>query len=398
MKTILYIHHSSDASSGSAKALLHLLTCDEINHYTPLVILPEKGELEDVITKMGISVFTMEFSYAIFPKTHSFTECILFPILLLRRYIKNRIATYKLVTFCREKDIDLIHTNVSIVDIGFRATQKLGIPHVWHLREYGGLSRNYFYYYNTFNGFCKQLCAPNNYPICISKDIKRHFQQRNNPNAYVIYDGVLHANKKIPYHDKQKYILFVGKIDPQKGIEDLIDAYAIYLKKSHNNPLILKIIGYAEDLNYEKKILDKIDRLQIKSQIEFLGKQSVVQAFMSEAYAVVIPSHNEGFGYTTAEAMFSGALVIGHNDGGTKEQLDNGEKETGHPIGIRYSSVTELSDILLQITTNELSLYKETIIRGQETAVKLYSVESHIENIARLYQNIFNNAHNNHTL
>jgi len=46
-----------------------------------------------------------------------------------------------------------------------------------------------------------------------------------------------------------------------------------------------------------------------------------VYAIMSRATALIVPSHFEGFGRITAEAMFNGCLVAGYNSAGTREIL-----------------------------------------------------------------------------
>ena len=66
---------------------------------------------------------------------------------------------------------------------------------------------------------------------------------------------------------------------------------------------------------------------------------------MRQAKAIIIPSHNEGFGRCMPEAMFNGCLCIGHDTGGTKEQMDNGTEATGEDIALRYQTEDQLTDI-----------------------------------------------------
>lgn len=49
---------------------------------------------------------------------------------------------------------------------------------------------------------------------------------------------------------------------------------------------------------------------------------------MNRATALIVPSPFEAFGLITAEAMFNKCLVIGKDTAGTKEQFDNGQKNT----------------------------------------------------------------------
>ena len=87
------------------------------------------------------------------------------------------------------------------------------------------------------------------------------------------------------------------------------------------------------------------------------------------------------------EALFNKYLVSVNNTAGTKEQFDNGRNITGEEIGIRYNSNKELSDILIGITKNPDS-YKDYIERAEIAVRKLYSTDTHINNIFKLYKNI----------
>jgi glycosyltransferase involved in cell wall biosynthesis len=100
---------------------------------------------------------------------------------------------------------------------------------------------------------------------------------------------------------------------------------------------------------------------------------------------LIVPSRAEGFGFITAEGMFSGALVIGKNVRGTKEQFDNGNTETGQEIAIRYETEAELTQYLAEVSQNGIEPYLTMIQAGQHTAVQLYSIESHQNAVWDLY-------------
>ena len=98
--------------------------------------------------------------------------------------------------------------------------------------------------------------------------------------------------------------------------------------------------------------------LQINEFVDFIGFQTDVSLLEQHAYCVVVPSHSEGFGFVTAESMMNGALVIGNNNTGTKEQFDNGLTFTNKEIGLRYNSVEELAICLIQIVESGIEKIK----------------------------------------
>ena len=102
---------------------------------------------------------------------------------------------------------------------------------------------------------------------------------------------------------------------------------------------------------------------------------------MKKAKALIVASYNEGFGRMTAEASFSGCLVIGRNTGGTKEILD----ETG---GLRFNDNIELYNCMIKATNmNELE-YKDIVSRAQNKAKEMYSIENNVEGVCEFYHSI----------
>ena len=66
------------------------------------------------------------------------------------------------------------------------------------------------------------------------------------------------------------------------------------------------------------------------------------------------------------EALAAGALVIARNTGGLKEQFENGVSLTGKEIGISFSNIDELADILENVADSPKEKYLEMIECGQK--------------------------------
>lgn len=105
------------------------------------------------------------------------------------------------------------------------------------------------------------------------------------------------------------YVLFVGTLEPRKGLESLLDAWQMLpepLKKTY--PLV--IAGASGWRNTE--LLSRIKKLSISGGVHFLEYVHVdVLPFLYSGAAVsVSPSIYEGFGLPVLEAMSSGSAVI----------------------------------------------------------------------------------------
>lgn len=110
-------------------------------------------------------------------------------------------------------------------------------------------------------------------------------------------------------------LLFVGRIDPIKGLDLLVDALRM-LKRD----IELNIIGGASkgEENYES-----IKRYADGLPVKFHGpvKHEHLSKFYQNSGVLVVPSYYESFGLVALEAMASARPVIGFEDTGLAETV-----------------------------------------------------------------------------
>ena len=121
-------------------------------------------------------------------------------------------------------------------------------------------------------------------------------------------------------------LLFVGRIQALKGIDNLLYALKIISKK-HPNQFSLLIMGsHAEEIknNPEMKILDTmIKQLNINAEIEFLTQRSPKElAFVyQQSNVLILPSYYETFGLVALESMACGVPAIVTENCGVAELM-----------------------------------------------------------------------------
>ena len=133
-------------------------------------------------------------------------------------------------------------------------------------------------------------------------------------------------------------ILFVGRIEPLKGIATLIQAVACLKLKNVNEPVHLAVIGgdpeaAPAEISKEMVRLQKLcDDLTVGKMVVFLGKrgQDTLPYYYSAADVVVMPSHYESFGMVALEAMACGTPVIASQVGGLAFLVQDGV--TGYTV------------------------------------------------------------------
>ena len=134
-----------------------------------------------------------------------------------------------------------------------------------------------------------------------------------------------------------RMVLYVGRIEPLKGVDTLIQAMSC-LQWKEERPVHLAIIGgdpaaSPRKMSAEMARLQKLcDDLAVDQTVVFLGKrdQDKLPYYYSAAELVVMPSHYESFGMVALEAMACGTPVIASEVGGLAYLVRDGE--TGFTI------------------------------------------------------------------
>jgi len=378
---ILYVLHETTLNSGANKSFFNFINNNK--HVEAIICCPDKNGIYACLKQKGFQVINLSYKYNRKPYVKGFRNKILFIPRLIKYFVVNHIAAFKLSIFCKKFRPDIIHSNTSVINVGYLAAKIIHVPHVMHIREYGDLDHSIH-----ICGLSKILNDNNNFSIFITKDLIRYKKQTGNPNCVTIYNGIVQSTALRFNSKKSKYFLYAGKIDQSKGIKDLLAAYAAYCNSINGFPVKLKIAGFYNDyqrLIYQQELKEFIDSQKISSFVEWLGERDDVPELMYHAKATIIPSQNEAFGRVMPEAMANGCLVIARDTAGSHEQFENGLSITKSEIGLRFKDVAELTKILKEVAQREDEDYFAIIKASQQTVMTLYTNESNVTDITNFY-------------
>lgn len=382
---VLYILNSTLEYGGATKSFLLMLKGVMDYGVNPIVVVPDANGVTTTLQQMGIRVVVVPFRMNAYPPVECVKDFLLFIPRLIGRLSLNTLAVRKLRKIFMGENLDIVHSNVSVIDIGIRLSELLHVPHIYHIREYGDKDFGY-HHFPCRESYLRKLRKDGCWSIFITKALKSYYEMDINPTSSVIYNPIYSSSYAVVNEMKKPYFLYAGRLDRGKGVFDLIKAFIFY--KSHvSNPLYLYIAG---DSNSEDKVIieSMVKEEQIEHLVSFLGYREDVDLLMQEATAIIIPSYNEAFGRCLTEAMFNGCLTIGRDTGGTREQYDNGKELIGREIGLRFSTVEELAVCMNDVSNMPKCQVSQMINDAQKVVTELYSIENNVKEVIRLYDNI----------
>lgn len=385
--TILYILISTDPYSGSTKSFLILLKGVLEAGVKAIVVVPDCEGIYATLQDMGVEVIVQYSKGNTWTGARNLKQKILYLPRQMGRLLIEYWACRRLWKTFEGRHIDVVHSNNTVTNLGRYVSRKMGLPHLFHIREYGNRDFD-LHYFPTTASFRRHLKSPGVYTACITKDIQRHHELSEWASSRVIYNGIFdHCVDFDALEGTRDFYLFAGRIEPTKGLLTLVKAYADYAQIV-DNPLPLKVAGGAIDAAYMKQIERVISEHGLERRVLFLGQVSDMAALYANAKAIVIPSEFEGFGRCMPEAMLYGCIAIGRNTGGTQEQLDNGVEMTGHEIGFRYDTVDELARTLVRVHQLDAESCLLLRHRAYDVVTKLYSAKTYVESVLDYYRSI----------
>jgi glycosyltransferase involved in cell wall biosynthesis len=175
-----------------------------------------------------------------------------------------------------------------------------------------------------------------------------------------------------PQVEYQPYVLFVGRIEKQKGLMTLVKAFA-------GTEYQLKIIGFSND-GYENELKAYLEGKQ--HHIEFLGRKSFeeIVPYLKSCLCTVVPSEwYDNFPNVILESFAYKKAVIATDFGSLPELVRDGE--TG--LTFRYASSDDLINKVEYMLGN-VQCAQRMGENGYKAIEQLYSPEVHYEKLIKL--------------
>ena len=241
--------------------------------------------------------------------------------------------------------------------------------------------------YDATLGRWKLRCA--NATIALTEDNRQQLLKLGARNVFVVPNSVDFQrfqnlptsnafSQKFDLHN-ERIVLYVGRIDWNKGLEYAIKALGCLKEEGEN--VKLAIVG--RDFGYGLHLRHLAQAIGVDSNVIFTGEvdETTLLSAYKESCAFVLPSVYEGLPTVVLEALACGLPPIAARTGGTGSVIE--DKVTG--MLVEYGNSLQIASAILELLRNDE--LRATIKRkGKETVEEQYSWAANVKKIEHVYE------------
>jgi glycosyltransferase involved in cell wall biosynthesis len=336
---ILFLHSSSDVY-GASKIFLQTVAIAQKNGHTPVVVLSNKGTLEQSLIRMGVDVHIVNLGI-IRRQYFNLTG-------IINRFQKWLTAYRVLTSIIQSHNIDTIYSNTAAVLIGGFVARRNGLKHIWHIHEI--IEKPAFlhrFLAGRFRATADQL-------IVVSKAVEQHWKHALPSTKMVqIYNGIEPVEvssqpsfkESLSIPDHAIVIGMAARIHYWKGQSYFMEIARALLSFQHqsaaNHSTIYFLIAGDPFPGYEY-LLDQLQAQLndpiFKDRVFYVGLVKEMDVFYRSIDVLILPSQlPDPLPTVVLEAMQYGLPVVATAQGGALEMVQ--ENETGIFIPLDNASL-----------------------------------------------------------
>lgn len=298
--------------------------------------------------------------------------------------LKHTYSILFLLWRLRHQKFDLVHSNTSVTDLGAFVSRWKGVPHLWHLREFGKEDFGLVPCLGT--GYEKWIYGKCERIVAISEAIRKAFLRViDGSRITVVYNGILPQPESLDAcHDSHiTRIAMVGRIEPGKNQMEALQAIALLKERDAGVPLHLNFIGRIKDEDYHARMQQFIREHHLESCVSFMGVRNDVPRLLSQTDIGLMLSTSEAFGRVTVEFMMQNVAVIATDAGANAEIIRHGDSGLLYTLG-HPEQLAECLNLL--ISNHELLL--QTARNGKRHAMENFTSRTNSEKIFAIYNTL----------
>jgi glycosyltransferase involved in cell wall biosynthesis len=178
------------------------------------------------------------------------------------------------------------------------------------------------------------------------------------------------------------YILFVGRLATNKGLVELLQAFATLAREDAEAQLA--IVG--EDGGMRSTLVTRIRGLGLEARVHLVGHvadDSVVAGAYRDAVLTVLPSEYEAFGLVLLESMAQGTPVVASRVGGIPEFVEDGSSG----LLVPPTEVAPLAEAIHRLW-GDRALARRLGRHGRTEVVPRYTWDRMVDRLEAVYREV----------
>lgn len=373
---ILVVAHSGKVS-GANKSLLSVLDGLKDKYSFSVVINEANSELSFRLGEMGIHSIDLDYSWWYTTPKAGFLKNCAYYLFSLSKYWFFR-ARYRINSNqFADKGFSLVYTNTSTVDFGSYVSRFLGIPHVWHVREFG--EEDFSFRSLVSLSYRKSSFLSASRIIAVSKALASYIEGRYCVTASPVYNG-FNLDMFSPIEPRPRSgnlkVLICGQVIDAKGQRIAIESIR-HLINSGRTDVELFIAG---EVNRDYISVEEQRSIEHKLPVHFLGFVNDVRHLRSQMHVELCCSKSEAFGRSTLEGMLSSLAVVASNSGSNPELVNDGE----NGLLFNTGSALDLSSCLIRLADDDE--FRILLANNAGKFARSFSIEKTVSQVDSLFE------------
>lgn len=295
------------------------------------------------------------------------------------------------------KNYDLVHTHTAfapIVSFTYWLCRLYGIPYIttphgmlepWAL---GYKARKKRFYFNWIE---KPGLRGASAIHAIATPESEHIKALGFAQAVLVHNGLHPQNYKgavkpelfyehFPCTRDKSIVLFLGRIDPKKGLDLLAHAFAMVKKRFPNAHLV---VAGPDSINFMPAVQEYFAQANCLGNVTFTGMLTgeIKRAALAAATAYVAPSYSEGFSMSVLEGMASGLPCVITTGCNFPEAA---QAQVAYVVDINAQAIGNALILCLQNTAEAEAMGR----RARDFILENYTWERSAEKLVHVYESM----------
>lgn len=382
---ILFISNKDD-KFGAPKSMLELIETLKKNYsIEPIVITSCYNNINARCEELRIENYVTKHRDFMIPSCKNKFKFLAKYCIKYIQYKIGKSRSQRLIKkYINMDEIDYIHSNSTVIDIGAILAKKYNKKHIWHIREFGDKDYNFIAFRKNYINFMNKNTSRF---IAISDAVKENWIKRgiDENKITTVYNGIdlkgIQEREEEKNNEQLKMVI-TGSICETKGQIQVIKAIEI-LSQDIKEKITLDIIGEGNE-KYENSLKDYVKKVKLEDNIKFLGYRSNVKELLKNYDVGIMASKSEGFGRVTVEYMAAKLCVIASNTGANNEIIT--DRENG--IIYKYNDIKDLANSIEFIYNNRNNYLNKYSEKAQLRVYNNFTTEINARNVYNIYTKV----------